>query len=489
MRTPTREAHAFGAEEDQALQRQQELAVELIGHLCALAQAGRLYELNNDVVVKILAELHACTSAHARLTGEGMVLSLVGHSVFINRRLVRLDFNQYRKAQQLLELWKHLGIGELALDEGITLEGLTAFTERLFAALNEPHAIEGLFLRPVGGVLVRRVIGDDTPGERQDPHAFTLRVYCALVALMRTTLVRIQAGKSPPILRIKRALQVLVDLLDAYQHRLLALTQSPVLERDLAVHLVNTAVLSLLVGKRMALGRGELMGLATAALFHDLPKAGLKAATLNSLERPDTLAPGDLGKVEMRWLNSLRRMVDVGGFTDEMLARLVVIFESQLEFGRRDLYPEGSPERGRPSLFARVVALSNAYDTLTWAREGKPRQTSHRALLALLNRAGAQFEPGLVRAFMELVGLYPVGSVVLLSTGEIAVVKNQGTDPRRPGVQVVVDARGTCVEGMELELEHDRSRDILWPLHGEPIQLNPVSAFRDAGSSSGARLA
>ena len=464
--------------EEQLAALQQQLAVELVGQLCGLEQAGRLYDINNDMVSKLIEEMLATVTRFARGSGEPMVLTLVGYSVFVNRRLVRLDFADYRRAQHLKRFWENFGIGEIRFPEQTTRQGLTELVSLLFQAMGDPHMRPALFSRDPGGVKLMPTAGEDRPGERQDPHLFTIRVYCALLALTRKMEERVRAGKRPPMLRIKRTLQVVVDLLEGQESLVLALTRLPSFRNDLAGHLVGTAVVALALGRRLGLGRMDLMALGTAALLHDLPKAGLKDDALNQLEVPAAVPAEDRQRVEGLWLKVLRRVVDLGGFNEETLARLTVMFESQLEFARTDLYAASSGL----SPYARIIAICDLYDTVAWRRAGKRQRTDHYAVMTVLqSAAGGQvphLEPPLAAALLQTVGLYPVGSPLLLQTGEIAVVTgNETGDPERPEVHLVFDAQGRAVDGPELDLVQERSRQVLWPLALGPLGVNPAVCF------------
>jgi HD-GYP domain-containing protein (c-di-GMP phosphodiesterase class II) len=480
----TTDVGMFGVDEAQEEQtEQQQLAVALIMNLSALEQAGRLYELNNEAVQKVIKDLELTNRKFGQACGEGMILTAVGFSFFINRRLIRLDFNQYKRAQHLKSIWDGFGIGEMAFDQGISCEGLQEFAARLFHAMGDPNIVPSLFTRSHGGVTIRTVEGDDMPGEKRAPDEYAIRVYCALVALVRQMLAQIQAEQRPPMLRIKRALQVLVDLTAGYENLLQSLTRAPAFSRELSTHLVNTTVLTLLLGQRLNLGRPELMSLAMAALFHDLPKAGLKDSTLNSLEHPQMIPAEERPRVELHWLSTMERMVSLGGLSDEMLARLVVLYESQLEFSRADLYgtlAASEGERALPpqALFSQIITLCNLFDTLTWARQGKETVTSHRAMVALLGQAGAQFDPALAALLVQTVGLYPTGTAVLLSSGEIAVVTGQGDDPERPGVRVVVAPDGAVADGPDLDLNQNPDTRVLWPVKAGPLEINTVNCLR-----------
>lgn len=464
-------------ERDPALQ---EAASGLILQLCALDQALRLYSLDNSFVRRVLDELLQAVSKIQRSTGGAVTMTMVGYSVFLNRRLVRLGFNQYRKALQLQRVWEAMGIDEMAFDTELTEAGILEFAGAYSRAIQDAAALPSLLAQPWGGVTIRKVMVDDTAGEHHDPYDYTLRVYCALVTLTRALIRQVQAGQPLPLLRLKRTLQVLVDQLESRRGMLLALTGSPMLKMELATHLVNTAIHVMLLGQRAGLNRPMLMSLATAALLHDLPKGGLKEGTLNSLEHPSSIPAEERPRVDLHWLSTLQRVVHLGGFSDEMLARLVVLYESQLEFSRGDLYTHaGDLSGGGHSFFSQIISMCNLFDTLTWARQGKETVTPHRAMVALLSQAGAQFEPSLVSLFLEIVGLYPTGSVVLLSSNEIGLVTLPNPEKMEsPMVHLVVDAQGQPVDGPRVDLSRDPSRQVLWPLKAGPLQINPVAGFQ-----------
>ena len=69
----------------------------------------------------------------------------------------------------------------------------------------------------------------------------------------------------------------------------------------------------------------------------------------------------------------------------------------------------------------------------------------------MARKDGAQFDPHLVRRFIDLMGVYPPATIVRLTSGEVAVVvENDGPDPSRPTVRVLFDAAGERLEHAEL---------------------------------------
>jgi HD-GYP domain-containing protein (c-di-GMP phosphodiesterase class II) len=93
-------------------------------------------------------------------------------------------------------------------------------------------------------------------------------------------------------------------------------------------------------------------------------------------------------------------------------------------------------------LFGLIAAIVDTYDTLTAPPPFGERMTPANALNVLYKGRGKQFHPALVEQFIQCVGVYPVGSVVEMNTGEVGVVYAQNMVRRlQPRVMIVQDAK------------------------------------------------
>jgi cyclic di-GMP phosphodiesterase len=94
---------------------------------------------------------------------------------------------------------------------------------------------------------------------------------------------------------------------------------------------------------------------------------------------------------------------------------------------------------------------------------------------------GVQFDQHLVRRFTQLIGIYPVGNLVRLNTGQVAVVlKVYAPDPHRPQVRVLFDRDGRRLPiAFDVNLweatEPDRPGSIVAPLDPAAYQLDPLT--------------
>jgi hypothetical protein len=112
----------------------------------------------------------------------------------------------------------------------------------------------------------------------------------------------------------------------------------------------------------------------------------------------------------------------------------------------------GYPRPIRPrrlGFFSRLVAVADGYDAATTRRSYQSDPWEPAAVLReMWLNPGRGYDPVLVKALINLLGIYPVGTVVILDSFEVAVVAGPGSDPdqlHRPMVRIAVDARGSRV--------------------------------------------
>jgi HD-GYP domain-containing protein (c-di-GMP phosphodiesterase class II) len=111
--------------------------------------------------------------------------------------------------------------------------------------------------------------------------------------------------------------------------------------------------------------------------------------------------------------------------------------------------------RRQQSLYARITAIVDTFDAMTTRRIYQRLFLPDEAMAMLQKRAGTRYDPLLVKAFINCMGIYPIGSTVLLTTGELAVVVESNPDPdhvHQPKVKVVTDANKDHREAFLVDL-------------------------------------
>ena len=115
-----------------------------------------------------------------------------------------------------------------------------------------------------------------------------------------------------------------------------------------------------------------------------------------------------------------------------------------------------------------ICGIADVYDAMRSQRAYQQAFPTDRILAVLKRNDGTQFDQNLVRRFVQLLGIYPPGTLVRLTSGEIAVVTQvHAPDPHRPRVRVVINKQGT-----RLDLPYDRN---LWEPNRDGEQTSIVA--------------
>ncbi len=103
-------------------------------------------------------------------------------------------------------------------------------------------------------------------------------------------------------------------------------------------------------------------------------------------------------------------------------------------------YPQGLKGSEIP-VYGRIAGVVDTYDAMITSRPYASTQSSYGALRQLRALAGTEFQSEVVDQFTQAIGMFPTGTLVLLNTGEVAVVTAQSRIRRlRPEVMIILDA-------------------------------------------------
>ncbi|MDR2612538.1 MAG: HD domain-containing protein [Deltaproteobacteria bacterium] len=313
------------------------------------------------------------------------------------------------------------------------------------------------------------------------------QTYSQTLTALRALVTRLSAGKPAGIQKSKRAVQELIDL----QMEDEAVFQSLSTIRDSAdqlyTHSVNVTILVLGMGHRLGLSRGVLEHLGLCGLFHDLGKIG-EDDVLNSTER---IQGGHAAaRLQSHSLKSVMNIIRLNA--SHTLKHLILGPAGEHHMGvDRSGYPKVGDEGAPLSLYGRMIAVADQYTALTSPRPWRPEPFSpHEALLKLMEQAGRQLDPVVLKVFVNLLGPWPPGSVLILDTHEVAISRyTPASTQSLPQARLVEmePASGIFIGGDMIELsEIDTStgafkRNILSSIHPSTLNIQPVDYLLDIG--------
>ncbi|WP_300455217.1 HD-GYP domain-containing protein [Accumulibacter sp.] len=203
------------------------------------------------------------------------------------------------------------------------------------------------------------------------------------------------------------------------------------------MHSVAVCALMIALSRQLGLDEGQTRSAGIAGLLHDLGKAALPLEVLN---KPGRLTEEEFAIVKSHPEEGHRMLLEGKGA--DAVALDVVLHHHEKADGSG--YPKGLAS-GQISLFAKMGAVCDVYDAITSNRPYKAGWCPAESLRRMAEWSGGHFEPKIFQAFVKSVGIYPIGSLVLLSCGRLGVVTEQSDKSLlQPRVKVFFSTRSNA---------------------------------------------
>jgi HD-GYP domain-containing protein (c-di-GMP phosphodiesterase class II) len=220
------------------------------------------------------------------------------------------------------------------------------------------------------------------------------------------------------------------------------------------MHSVAVCTLMVVLARRMGLTETQVRDAGLAGLVHDLGKARIPLEVLN---KPGKLAPAEYSLVKEHPRLGHEMLLQTG--TSSAVALDVCLHHHERPDGQG--YPEGL-DGAAFSLHARMGAVCDVYDAISSNRPYKAGWLPADSIAKMADWARAgKFDAAVFRAFVDCVGIYPVGSLVRLGSERLAVVvEHNPAAPVTPRVKVFYSVRAQLTLPIEtLDLSQTGCRD------------------------------
>jgi len=244
------------------------------------------------------------------------------------------------------------------------------------------------------------------------------------------------------IVRVKEAMAPMVDSVIRNPDAFLLLTQLKRSDEYAYNHAMSCSVLAVALGRHIGLPRLMIRDLALGALLFDVGRAKLPTELLN--------APRKLSKAEMHVIHqhvetSLEAISQTPGASQEVLDMVATHHERHDGSG----YPRGLRGDQIP-LFGRIAGLVDSYDAITSKRPYADTLSSYEAARELYEWRDGAFQAALVEQFIQVIGIYTMGTIVELSDGRVGVVTSQHREARmRPVVTILLNREKEFMDEFE----------------------------------------
>ncbi len=244
----------------------------------------------------------------------------------------------------------------------------------------------------------------------------------------------------------------LVASVDRNPDALLCLTKIREKDDYLLEHSLNVAILLANFANYLGMSEDEVQDLSYAGFLHDLGKIKIPDEILHK--------PGRLTDSEMEVMKGhVKHGVDYLKSTEIAPPLIQAISEHHERLDGLG-YPAGT-KGDDISQAGRMLAIADMYDALTADRVYKSGMSSQRAFSILMSDAPTRLDQSLVQQFIKCLGVYPVGSLVLLSNDRLAMVLEQKDSPLTPLVKVFYSVRNNhYLTPKDIDLSSDKTVSI-----------------------------
>ncbi len=445
MTLPAEPARA-GASEGRLRQGGRQLLLTLYTALRSL----KLYPVENATVQKALEDLDATARALVAVESD-LELRMAGDFIFVNATRLRLELDNYAAFSHILATLRGFSIGALRVRAGADRREWQILLSLLLslAGDGEPddrfeELAERLAAGGVKGIEVERAVQQEHDPDAEEAKEQAKRIYSQGVAVTKDVITGARLGRATSVKRVKRAVQLIVDQVLNNETSLVGLTTIRDYDEYTFTHSVNVCIFSVALGKKLGFTRLQLYDLGMTALLHDVGKARVPVEILNKTS--------GLDEREWRimqahpWLGALTLFSMRAG--DELPFRSILVAHEH--HMKTDLtgYPKTVRERAL-GIYSRIVSVADGFDAATTRRSYQTVPIEpDQVLREMWQNPKRGYDTILVKALINLIGIYPVGTCVILDTFEVGLVaapNPEGQQLNRPMVRIAVDADGGMV--------------------------------------------
>lgn len=430
-----------------------EEAAVIISHLAILIKTADLHSMNNVAVVSAITKFLEFLNPLIR-SGD-ITLQLTGDFFYLNGNRIRYQ----KKIRANIDFLKHEFIkcetGTIIFRERLSKSDIevfvSAFSTAAVAESPFQTLTEELINIPRINVKKLKEVNEDIIDPDQKKRV--RKIYSNAVSITKAVLNKIESGERINLKQSKRIIGTLTDQIMHEESKSILLGMTTIKDYDNYTynHSVNVSILALAFGYKLKLPKAFLSVLGLAALFHDIGKIRIPKDVLN---KPSTLTAGDWELIKRHPEWGAISILNMKGINEVSMNLAISAFEHHINYDSSG-YPI-LKHQIEPELFSKIIAIVDQYDAMTSSRVySRIPMAPDKALMQMVAGSGTKLDPHLLKQFILMVGVYPIGTLVLLDNNELGLVFENNTDQSlsdRPRVLLIADSAGIRTDNIVVNL-------------------------------------
>ncbi len=461
---------------------------ELFLRITSTLKLAQIFEPNNEAFIRQLKPLFFLIQSMLKNLGKA-ILQFRGNALFFNAIRIKIDFHSYQRFKFLVSEFKDNEIEAIGFEPGLTAEELTLFIVILakakerklrhfedFTEAMESCGIKHIFLEK---------LHDYETSLRMTPEEIKRsckKVFMKSIVHLQEVMEREKKHEKLHFKTTRRLIQTIINLISYDESFMLGMTNIKNYEEYTLNHSINVTILALSFGRRLGFEKTDLVELGMSAFFHDIGKLEIPLEVLNKKGKLDDKEWMVMQEHPVRGVTKLVLLQDLSYFPVRALS---VALEHHV-WANHSGYPKSWKKKDL-NLFSKIVKICDVFDAITTKRVYRDFSfTRQQALSMMFEKMGEEYDPILLKVFAGMIGVFPVGSLVSMNTGEIGVVVE--TNPEevymlRPKVKLIADSDKHKIDGEIIDLAEKDSetgqfkRTITNVLNPEKYEINIPDYF------------
>jgi HD-GYP domain-containing protein (c-di-GMP phosphodiesterase class II) len=460
------------------------LGTDFIAKFYRLLKGTTIYDRKNVIIDRLTQECLQVINSIIQSEGH-LFLKIVRDNFFFNNIRIIVKADKYAVFKAFWQEMRRRWIGEVEFSTEVGGEHLKDFIY-LLSGLEENNESNYLYVekqleyRNIESIHVGKLEffkDEDIYIDSEDQKKYSKEVYFKSIGLVKEVVESINQQKALNIRKAKRLMQNAVNAIMQDDSTLLGLANIKNYDEYTFNHSVNVAIYAIALGQRIGIPKKHLSHLGMAGLFHDMGKTRIPKEILNKT--------GKLSPEEWLMMRShpvagtelIMRMKEWGELSTRMIEGA---FEHHLRYDLTG-YPRLTRKR-KITLFGRIITIGDFYDALVRPRVyNRFPYVSEKILGIMLERSGKDFDPAIVKVFINMIGIFPLGTLVLLNTNEMGLVTQIQEDTElidRPKVCLLSYSDGEYRKGKVVDLREmdeatgDFKRSIVKTLDPNEYNMN-----------------
>ncbi len=348
---------------------------------------------------------------------EEFIIGIVGEEMVFEKEIF---FDLSKAVRPTIMYMKERGVERIVIRSGLQKEELVKFVDFLMLrkedSPKQPH--EYLLVKGVKNIAVGKIEGAAQLFKNDKGLG---GFYDNTAAEVLRDIDAVMNSKTIDFINMKFALANIADSFLTQYKEFMKLTVVKRYDVNTFMHILNVAILSMYFASKLGFKREEVLNVGIAGLFHDIGKLYISRKII---KKTDKLTDAEFEEMKSHVFigaELLLKYVDSAG-----VMPVVVAFEHHLKYNLKGYPKLYFPQQ--PSVATSIVSICDVYDALSQKRSYKRDYPPDVIYKLMINEKGQAFDSELLERFFGIMGVWPIGSIVALNDGSVAVVREENED-------------------------------------------------------------